>query len=72
MAPPLLRRGTHLFCKYCGTNLYDYAQTECDRCQLSFGNDDMIVEFNRPKISRALRLYLFFKIKIHKFSNKYN
>ena len=67
---PLLRRSTHIYCNYCGTNLYDYAQRECDKCLLPFDNGYMLVEFDGPQMPRILRTYLFIKSKIIKFSNK--
>jgi predicted amidophosphoribosyltransferase len=43
--PPMLKRSTHAYCSYCGTNLEAYRQETCNACLLPLNDDKEMVVY---------------------------
>lgn len=43
MIPPKLKRSTHQYCFFCGTNLEEYRQLSCNRCLLPLHEEEGMV-----------------------------
>jgi len=47
-----------MYCMYCGTNLHDYGQEQCDKCLVPFDNDWIIScyhEVNKLSMYRRMK-----------------
>ena len=50
-----MRRATHLYCRYCKTNLCDYGAERCDYCHIRLTRDLLTFDPSEP-MSLCLRL----------------
>lgn len=57
---PMLKRSTHMYCSFCGTNLEEYRQRHCEGCLLPLDAKDMThfggSDRAQMRFSRRLRL----------------
>lgn len=60
-----MRRSTHLYCKYCKTNLYDYGQEQCDRCLIDLRKDRVTLDMDE-KMGFLKKIECFFESKFKK------
>lgn len=57
----MLRRATHAYCKFCGTNLSEYGQVQCDSCLLDLTSSEMVV-YSTPH--KPVSILVTFKLRI--------
>ena len=55
-----LVRQTHMYCRYCMTNLHDYGQPSCVNCLLDFDKAWLVSDMFSEKLSLYRRIQCFF------------
>ena len=62
-----MRRSTHLYCKYCKTNMRDYGEERCDKCYISL-TSDRVTFYPLESMPIKQRLYCFLESLQYKFN----
>ena len=63
-----MRRSTHLYCRYCKTNLSDYGAERCDKCHLELTMDRLTFDTSK-KVPLSLRFRWFMEIVSFRFNS---